>query len=496
MQLYNPALKCLGLSGREKHTHATDKLFLQVQTSVGGAAVPSAMFPPSAEPGPASDGDTGGGISTPKEDAKPCLGPHGQVLRKGSGPSGRLGWPLRSLSQLSPKDLSPTHGLGNMTSGLVLLADDLAKLQPPLLHLLGQGSHVLSGRRSLFSSRLHLCPRRHRCLQLQLIAERPKVLKLSKRSLERQGRPSRGTPTPPGYGYLTRHLPRKATHDRLSGSASRQASLSAQNEEKTRLHSQMPKCSGLNGHNEQTPILRVPLQTGLWSHSRGYEQPLHQRACRTTNSRWLAGNRCTNSATTTSVSGGKTAAAMASGQALPLKGPCSRPLTGDENQPLKPKSRRSGAQAARMVSSAEATASAEAASPMATTTSAPTTAATCSPTPHQQVAAAPKRTGRSSLQLSPQERERDRPRTRVPPSRRTTCCATPRCSRPPSPGWKTDSCTLSWQQQFTFPRMAGGRLLRRAGGCPFPPNARGRSGSPAHAETGPNSVRPPPQPES
>jgi hypothetical protein len=187
---------------------------------------------------------------------------------------------------------------------------------------------------------------------------------------------------------------------------------------------------------------------------------------------------------------------MASGQTLPLEGPRSRPLMGDENQPLKPKSRRPGAQVALTVSSAEATASAEAASPMATTTSAPTTAA------------APKRTGRSSLPFSPQERERDHPRTRVPPSRRTTCCATLRCSRRcrvdldvadpraarPSPEWRTDNCTLARQQQFAFPRMAGGRLLRRAGGCPSPPNAGGRSGSPAHAEPGPNSVRPPPQP--
>jgi hypothetical protein len=247
----------------------------------------------------------------------------------------------------------------------------------------------------------------------------------------------------------------------------------------------MPKCSGLNGHNEQTPILRVPLQTGLRFHSRGYEQPPHQRAYGITNSRWLAGDRCTNSVATASVSGGKTAAAMASGQTLLLKGPRSRPLTGDENQPLKPKSWRSGAQVARTVSSVEATASTEAASP---------TAATCPPTPHQRATAAPKRTGRSSLPLSPQERERDRPRTRVPPSRHTTCCATPRCSRPPSPGWKTDNCTLSWQQQFAFTRMAGGCLLRRAGGCPSPLNAGGRSGSPAHAEAGPNSVRPPPQP--
>jgi hypothetical protein len=62
---------------------------------------------------------------------------------------------------------------------------------------------------------------------------------------------------------------------------------------------------------------------------------------------------------------------------------------------------------------------------MVTTTSAPTTATTCPPTPHRRAAAAPKHTDRSSLPSSPQERERDRPRTRGPPSRRTTCCATP-----------------------------------------------------------------------
>jgi hypothetical protein len=149
---------------------------------------------------------------------------------------------------------------------------------------------VLPGRRSLFSSRLRLCPRRHRCLWLQLIIERPKVLKLSKRGLEWQGRPSRGTPTPPLYGYLTRHLPRRATHTRLSGSASRQASPSARNEEETRYYAQIPRCLGLDSHNEQTPILRVPLQTELWFHYRRYEQPPHQRAWGTTNSRWLAGD--------------------------------------------------------------------------------------------------------------------------------------------------------------------------------------------------------------
>jgi hypothetical protein len=128
-----------------------------------------------------------------------------------------------------------------------------------------------------------------------------------------------------------------------------------------------------------------------------------------------------------------------------------------------------------------------------TTTSAPTTAATCPPTPHQRAPAAPKRTDRSSLPSSPQERERDRLRTRVPPSRRTTCCATPRCSRPQSPGRRTECCTLARQQQFAFPRMAGGRLLRRARGWFPPPDAGGRSGSPAHAKAGPGSPRPPPQ---
>jgi hypothetical protein len=225
----------------------------------------------------------------------PRLGHRSQGLLQGPDPSIHLGWSLRSHSQLSPEDLSPAHGLGSMTPGLVPLADDLAKPQPPPLHLLGPGSHLLLGRRSLFSSRLCLCPRRHRYLWLQLIAERPKVLKLSKRGLEWQGRPSRGTPTPPGYRYLTRHLPHEATHARLSGSASRQASPSARNEGETRYYTQIPRCSGLDSHNEQTPILRVPLQMELRFHSRVYELPPHQRACGTTNSRWLTGDHCTSS---------------------------------------------------------------------------------------------------------------------------------------------------------------------------------------------------------
>jgi hypothetical protein len=78
---------------------------------------------------------------------------------------------------------------------------------------------------------------------------------------------------PPGYGYLTRHLPHRATHTWLSGSVSRQAGPGARNEEETRLHAQIHKCSGPDSRNEHTPALKVPLQTKLRFHSHRYEQP-------------------------------------------------------------------------------------------------------------------------------------------------------------------------------------------------------------------------------
>jgi hypothetical protein len=193
---------------------------------------------------------------------------------------------------------------------------------------------------------------------------------------------------------------------------------------------------------------------------------------------------------------------MAPGRTLSLEGPRSRPLTGDENQPLKPKSRRPGAQVALTVSSAREIASAEATSygddHLSTNDNdhLPTNTAPASddrPKAHRQV-------------LTPVLTTR----TRTGPSQNTSTAlaaydvlcsrrhredlgaAGPRAARP-SPGWRTDSCTLSRKQQFAFPRMARGRLLRRAGGCPSPPSAGGRSGSPAHAEVGPNSPRPPSQ---
>jgi hypothetical protein len=150
---------CLGLGGRKKHTHTIDKLSLQVRTSTEGAAAPSASSPPSAESGPASDDDTGGGSPPRRKMSAPHLGHRRQGLLQEPGPSRRLDRPLRSLSQLSPEDISPVHGLSTLTPGLFPLVDDLARFQPPLLRLLGLGIHLLLGRRSFFSSRLRLCPR-------------------------------------------------------------------------------------------------------------------------------------------------------------------------------------------------------------------------------------------------------------------------------------------------------------------------------------------------
>ena len=124
---------CLGLGGRKKHTRTTDKLFLQVQTSIGGAAAPSASSPPSAESGLASDGNTGEGSPPRRKMSAPLLGHRRRGLLQEPGSSRRLDRPLRSLSQLSPEDISPAHGLGNPTPALVSLVDGPAKLRPTKL---------------------------------------------------------------------------------------------------------------------------------------------------------------------------------------------------------------------------------------------------------------------------------------------------------------------------------------------------------------------------
>ena len=90
------------------------------------------------------------------------------------------------------------------------------------------------------------------------------ILKASERDLERQGRPSRGTHTPPGYGYLTYHLPQKVTRARISDSATDEYVLML--EIRGMKHDfilKIPKCSGLSSHKEQTHILRVTVVSRL-----------------------------------------------------------------------------------------------------------------------------------------------------------------------------------------------------------------------------------------
>jgi hypothetical protein len=75
----------------------------------------------------------------------PRLSHRRQGLLQEPGPSRRLDQPLRSLSQLSPEDISPAHGLGSPTPALVPPVDNPTRFQPPLLYLLGLGSHLLLG---------------------------------------------------------------------------------------------------------------------------------------------------------------------------------------------------------------------------------------------------------------------------------------------------------------------------------------------------------------
>jgi hypothetical protein len=71
-----------------------------------------------------------------------------------------------------PKGLSPAYSLGSLAPRLVPLANNMAKLQLPLLRLR--------------PCRRRICPRR-RCLHLQLITEQPKVRHLGAPSLGKRG---------------------------------------------------------------------------------------------------------------------------------------------------------------------------------------------------------------------------------------------------------------------------------------------------------------------
>jgi hypothetical protein len=76
-----------------------------------------------------------------------------------------------------------------------------------------------------------------------------------------QGRPSRGIPTPSGYGYLTRHLPRKITLAWVSNPATdERVRIRETGGKETQLYITTTKCSGLDGRERhihlQNKLLR------------------------------------------------------------------------------------------------------------------------------------------------------------------------------------------------------------------------------------------------
>jgi hypothetical protein len=86
------------------------------------------------------------------------------------------------------------------------------------------------------------------------------------------------------------------------------------------LHPRIPTCSGPDSHNEQTPALQVPLQTELRFHPRRYEQPPTLKGLRGNKTPGGSPTPAPAAAATTSIPGGKTAAATTSGQTLRRKG--------------------------------------------------------------------------------------------------------------------------------------------------------------------------------
>jgi hypothetical protein len=118
---------CLGLGGRKKHTHTTDKADpVGSYVDGGGAAAPSASTPPSAKSNRASDGNTGEGSPLRRTTSAPRLGQRRQGLLQEPSPSRRLGRPPRSLSQLPhgghqpgswPRQLDPGVGPANGRPG-------------------------------------------------------------------------------------------------------------------------------------------------------------------------------------------------------------------------------------------------------------------------------------------------------------------------------------------------------------------------------------------
>jgi hypothetical protein len=108
-----------------------------------------------------------------------------------------------------------------------------------------------------------------------------RIPRTSKSTRKRQGRPSRGIPTPPGYGYITHHLPREVTLTRINDSATDEQALILEIRGKeTQLYNAMIVCLGLGDrkkhmHTTCEPILQA--QTSMEGEQQHPRRQLHLR---------------------------------------------------------------------------------------------------------------------------------------------------------------------------------------------------------------------------
>jgi hypothetical protein len=204
----------------KKHTHTTDKLFLQDQTSVGEQQLPQHRLHLWRSP-------TRPRTTTRSED----LHLEGTCRHHACAIAARVSSGNPALADGSTGRSVASASCPPRTSArLMASATRLRRRSRQWTARPG------SGRRSFFLSQLCLCPCWHRCLWLRLIEERPRV------PLTKQEKPRAARPTEPRDSYASRiWIPHsspshEATHTWLSGSASRHASPSARNVEETWLH--------------------------------------------------------------------------------------------------------------------------------------------------------------------------------------------------------------------------------------------------------------------
>jgi hypothetical protein len=159
-------------------------------------------------------------------------------------------------------------------------------------------------------------------------------------------KPRAARPTEPRDSYASGiripHLPHRATHIWSSGSASRQASSSAHNEERTRyytqkyLHVQAPTAT-MNKHRHS----RCHYKWNSGSTPAGMKQPPTLEGLRGDKTPGGSPTPAPAAATTTSAPSGQTAAAMTSGRTLLRRAPRPRPHSRGEDKLPRPWSRRS-----------------------------------------------------------------------------------------------------------------------------------------------------------